>query len=394
MKHVIFACAYLAASSAAAMDHSAHMAQEKSNACADSALACSDKAQPFFDKDGTLWLAWQGGGRIAVAQSKDGRAFTAPVFVTPRPLRVDVGADSRPQIVRDAAGVISVIYSVMQTSGFNGRIYLSQSQDEGKTFSPPQPVTDDPASQRFPALSLAPNGRTFALWIDKRAAHGAKLPYDGAALAFSWFDGKGPVPMQVAQDHSCECCRIAVAFDPRGNPAMMWRQIFSGMVRDHAVMTFAGGRPGAMHRVSEDKWHIEACPHHGPALAITADGAYHAAWFTEGEARQGLFYASSQDAGVRFSTPEAIGSRANNPGRAQLLAVGNDLWLAWQEFDGETVSILAKRRRGSGWTAPRVVATTTDASDHPVLTARGTQAYLSWLTTKEGYRLIALESEP
>jgi hypothetical protein len=49
-------------------------------------------------------------------------------------------------------------------------------------------------------------------------------------------------------------------------------------VRDHAVMTFeAPDKPGPVYRVSDDDWAIDACPHHGPSLAVTRDGTYHAA---------------------------------------------------------------------------------------------------------------------
>ena len=82
--------------------------------------------------------------------------------------------------------------------------------------------------------------------------------------------------------------------------------------------------PGPMYRVAEDKWNIDACPHHGPAIAISAGGAYHVAWFTEGDARQGLFYATSQDGGAHFTLPAPIGAADKNPGRAQLLAIGKD----------------------------------------------------------------------
>lgn len=393
LKHLAFGFALAAAAPLGAAephDHAKHM-MSQGNACADSALACSDKASPFFDAKGTLWLAWSGGGRVAVAHSADAKTFSKPVFVTPEPAAMDMGADARPQIVVDKAGVVTVVYSVMQASGYNGRVYFSQSKDGGASFAPPRPITDDPTSQRFPSLNLSADGRILATWIDKRAAKTASGSYDGAALVFSWLGPSGPAPMTLAQDNSCECCRIAVAFDRTDAPVIMWRQIFPGMIRDHAVMTLSVQGHGPLRRVAEDHWHIDACPHHGPALAVGADGTYHVAWFTEGEARKGLFYASSRDAGARFTAPEPIGNPANNPGRAQLLSTGNDVWLAWQEFDGEKVSVFAKKKAGTGWGPVRTLAATADASDLPILIASGNRPYLSWLTTKEGYRLISLE---
>ena len=39
--------------------------------CADARLACATKATPTFAPDGTLWLAWDAGGKVSVAHSSD-----------------------------------------------------------------------------------------------------------------------------------------------------------------------------------------------------------------------------------------------------------------------------------------------------------------------------------
>jgi hypothetical protein len=48
--------------------------------------------------------------------------------------------------------------------------------------------------------------------------------------------------------------------------------------------------------------------------------------------------------------------------------------------------------RGDHFGSPQIIASTKDASDHPILIADGTEPYLSWLTANEGYRLIPLEA--
>jgi hypothetical protein len=45
---------------------------------------------------------------------------------------------------------------------------------------------------------------------------------------------------------------------------------------------------------------------------------------------------------------------------------------------------------GLTWSAAEEVARTTDNSDHPLLVACGTEAFLSWFTSQEGYRLIRI----
>jgi len=44
---------------------------------------------------------------------------------------------------------------------------------------------------------------------------------------------------RLASDNTCECCRLALAFAGPGRPVVVFRNIFEGGVRDHAVMTLA-----------------------------------------------------------------------------------------------------------------------------------------------------------
>jgi hypothetical protein len=70
--------------------------------------------------------------------------------------------------------------------------------------------------------------------------------------------------------------------------------------------------------------------------------------------------------------------------------------LVWKEFDGEqtTVDAMISRDEGITWSVPRVVARTTDASDHPLLVSDGQRVFLSWMTRADGYRLLPLEDRP
>ena len=388
----------LFATSALAQEHNHQMAAP--SACAEVSRACADKATPFFARDGSLLLAWSANGRIGVEHSTDlGKTFGPTVMANHHAEKLDAGADSRPQIVIDASGGMVVAYTIAKGTDFAGQVMVARSAD-AKTFAMPKPLTDDVISQRFVSFSLDPSGDVFAAWIDKRnlaAAHRAARTYDGAALAFAWSTGgKDFAVTRIAKDNTCECCRIGVAFAGPHKPVVMWRNMYPGSVRDHAVMTFDGEKQGPVNRVAVDDWKIEACPHQGPSLAVDASGAYHATWFTDGARRQRLFYARSTDGGKTFSTPMQVGNNDRQPSRPFVLAAGGTLWLAWKEFDGEqsTVNLMQSRDAGATWSNPRVAATTTDASDHPLLIAKGGDMYLSWLTRQEGYCLIPLETVP
>jgi hypothetical protein len=359
-------------------------------------------AAPAFAPDGTLWLARPIGDRIAVLRSTDlGKTFTAPVMVTPEPMNLDWGPDARARIAVDSKGSLVVTFGIFQDKNFNGRALFARSSDGGATFTRPRPITADTTSQRFEIAGIDPDGRAFATWLDKRNVAKARVagkPYAGAALAYAWEDdGAAFGKTDIALDNTCECCRLGLAFAGPGRPVIAFRNIFPGSVRDHAVITFKNAStPGPLSRVSVDDWKIEACPHHGPGLAVAPDGSQHVAWFTDGNVRKGLFYARAASADVAFGPPRALSSPDRQPARPYLLAEGRAVHLVWKEFDGTKALVRWQVSNDSGvtWSQARTVADTDDASDHPLLVGHAGRAYLSWLTRSQGYRLIPLEDQP
>jgi hypothetical protein len=358
-------------------------------------------AAPAFGPDGTLWLVRPMVDRIVVTRSGDlGKTFGPPVAVTPEPMNLDWGPDARARIAVDPKGGLIVTFGTFQDKNFNGRAYVARSSD-GTSFTRPRPITADTTSQRFEVAGVDPAGRVFAAWLDKRnvaKAHAAGRAYPGAALAYAWEDGDpGFGDTSIALDNTCECCRLGLAFAGAGRPAVVFRNIFPGSVRDHGVITFRDPMtPGPVRRVSVDDWKIEACPHHGPSLAIAPDGSHHVAWFTDGAARKGLFHARADSADAPYSQPRPLSAANRQPARPYLLANGQALHLVWKEFDGAKVTVRWQASHDSGrqWSAARTIAETEDASDHPLLVADKQRTYLSWLTKVEGYRLIPLGEQP
>ncbi|WP_024515208.1 sialidase family protein [Bradyrhizobium sp. Tv2a-2] len=372
-------------------------------ACEATELRCASKVTPTFSQDGTLWLAWMAGGQVLVASSKDGgRTLSTPVQVTQGKLDLDWGPDARPKIALDRKGDIAVAFSTFRDKAFNGEVFYSRSSDGGKTFANPRPITDNTESQRFEALAFDTNGTLFAAWLDKRnrvPVQQAGKKYEGAALFFATSKDGGVTysEAKMAVDNTCECCRLGLAFDPSGHPVVVFRNIFEGGIRDHAIMTFTdGGTPGAVHRVSEDDWQIAACPHQGPSLSIASNGTYHVVWYTNGKVRKGLFYAQSRDSGRTFSDPMPIGQPGRAPSRPYVITGPQGTAIVWKEFDGEktSVNLMTSGDDGKTWSQPRIIATTSDSSDHPLLVSDRRRYYLSWMTKADGYRLQPIEGEP
>ncbi len=381
--------------------HHAHMGSMGAAvppACTEAKPRCAQTAEPAFAPDGRLWLAFAVGDTVYAAPSRDkGASFEPAVVVATVPDGViDANGEARPKIVALGDGALVASYTARPEKSYNGAIAVARSSDGGKSFSQPQPLVDG-VGQRFDVFLASPKGRLYIAWLDKRDAEDAKKAgkdFAGSGIAVGWSDdgGKTFAGKKILMDHSCECCRVAAALDRDGLPVFAWRHVYGTNLRDHYVAKLsADGAQLTGGRVSEDAW-ATTCPHHGPSLAIDAAGAWHVVWFTNGKNRKGLFYAKSVDGGKSFSEPAKFGDDARAPSHAAVLASKDQLYRVWKEFDGTTTSIVLQMSRNAGkdWSEPHVLATTADASDHPLLVEHKGAVYLSWLTYEQGYRLLPL----
>ncbi|MBS4096946.1 MAG: exo-alpha-sialidase [Sulfuricella sp.] len=354
-----------------------------------------------FDGEGRLWLARVSGKALSISRSDDGgKTFGTPVRVNPEAENIAADGENRPKLAFGKQGEIYVSYTQSLDKPFSGNIRFARSSDGGKSFSVPLTVNDnrEVISHRFDALKVDPRGRIVIAWLDKRdasaaAAQGGK--YTGAALYYAVSEDGGAsfAANRQAAAHSCECCRVALALDKDGTPVALWRHVYGKNVRDHALLRLDG--KSEAQRASSDGWEIDACPHHGPALSISSDGVYHLTWFSNAAQHHGVFYARSTDGGKSFSAPLPIGNYDAQAGHADVLSQGKDVYIVWKEFDGENgvAYLMTSRNGGVDWSAPKMLATSADNSDHPLLVGDGKRVYLAWNRLKEGFRLIEVQSQ-
>jgi hypothetical protein len=95
---------------------------------------------------------------------------------------------------------------------------------------------------------------------------------------------------------------------------------------------------------------------------------------------------------MSYSRPTKIGSKGTNVSRPYLLALGQQVWLVWKEFDGTHSLVYIKQSIDDGktWDTPKIISKTSDYSDHPLLINQGDAVFLSWLTRADGYQLIQI----
>jgi hypothetical protein len=360
-----------------------------------------------FDGHGRLWTVYAEYvkesstsprlANIVLAWSADmGRTWarTGPVLRVPEP--VEVNGEGRPKIAFGPDGQLYISYTSPLEKPHTGNIRFTRSIDGGVTFTEPVTIQRDRAitGHRFDSLIVDSAGRVFIAWIDKRdgnAARAAGAAYRGAALYYTVSSDHGATfkPDIKIADHCCECCRVALALNDKGEVSAMWRHIFAPNIRDHALAILpAHGKPGAPVRASFDNWRIDACPHHGPALAFDGKGRRHQVWFSAGDDDGGVFYSATPRSG-RPGKPLRLGARAEH---GEVAAAGELVAVVWKEFDGEATRAVARVTRDGGrhW-REHTLASTGGASDHPHLVRHGDAIALLWHTERDGILVRQLE---
>ena len=349
----------------------------------------------IFGPDGRLWRVISTDDRVFVDVSKDyGKSFSTPVMVNPERVPIRARSEYRAQIMVDSNNRIYVAYPASGLQPWT--TYLSYSVDQGRHFSPPEPLSDRArvANSFEAALVLDAENRLYAFWHDERESASEE---SGNSIYYSVLDSTGKLPAANRKlvDGVCSCCRLAAGIDTDGQAVLLFRNIYSGNIRDLELMKAkTNGNRWTATRASRDEWQIEACPTHGPALAIDADGIYHMAWFTQGSIRKGIFYARSTNQGRDFSTPMPIGDGSRKlPGHPDVISLGQRVVLTWSEFDGAKTQIRIQQSKDGGqrWSQAATIAESASESDFPHLLTDGQKIFLSWNSQLEGYRLIPID---
>ncbi|WP_232299405.1 exo-alpha-sialidase [Azoarcus sp. CIB] len=349
-----------------------------------------------FAPDGALYAVTKDGQHVLLHRSADdGRNWEAPVVVNAEPEQIAADGENRPKLAFDADGAALVSWTRPLAKRFTGEIRFARADDR-RHFTAPVTVHRDrqEITHRFESLAVTGAGKVVLAWIDKRdleLAQAANRDYRGAAIyaAISEDGGRSFRTEQKIADHSCECCRIGIIGDTDGLPLLMWRHVFEPNERDHAVVKLsAEGAPGQVARATFDRWRIDACPHHGPSLAVAPDGTRHAVWFNEKDGEGRVFYGRLKDG--RVDGQRALGGE--RAAHADIATAGRHVAIVWKEFDGERTRLQAEVSADGGATfSARALAATGGASDQPRVIRRGDALFAFWRTENEGMQGYRLE---
>jgi hypothetical protein len=286
-----------------------------------------------------------------------------------------------------------ISYTMPLAKPYTGFIRMLRSSDGGQTFSAPFTVHQDrqEITHRFESVAFDAQGVLHTLWVDKRdqPPKGSAQKYAGAAIYRNESKDGGQTfgPDTKVADHSCECCRIGLARNPQGQLQATWRHVFDSSTRDHAFAS-VGAPANRITRSTHDDWQINACPHHGPGLALNAaTSGYHTVWF-------GIRKVNGQDqAAVRYARLNAQGEplpetlRVLPDARAEhadVMADGQNVAVVWRSSEGAQTTLKAwlSTDGGQNFTL-KTLGQATGYNDHPRLAQSGARMVVVWRNTQE-----------
>jgi hypothetical protein len=364
-----------------------------------------------FAPDGSLW--WVGLSAdnqlviqsASVAPSKPDEGSAKPLGLQwSAPRVIDIGGDpisadgeNHPKLLFGSNNTVLIAYTQPLPKPNTGFVRMLRSTDGGKTFSKPYTVHADrqEITHRFESIAFDAKGVLHAIWIDKRDLEAApkvgnKSSYRGAAIyrASSVDGGATFGPDTKVADHSCECCRIALAQGNDGVLNAMWRHVYEPDVRDHAFAALdSAAAPVTTVRATFDEWHVNGCPHHGPGLAAAADGGFHTVWFgirqQDGGAASGVRYARLNANG----SPDAQTVRRLPDDRAEhasVMAHGQRVAVVWRSSDGMVSTLKAWLSTDGGQTfTERKLAQVHGDNDFARPVQLGARMAVMWRNPKE-----------
>ncbi len=360
-----------------------------------------------FAPDGSLWLVGLNAQRQLTVQSTGPNAlspWSEPRVVSTGGDAISSDGENRPKIAFGPNQWAVISYTQPTPKPYTGMIRMLRSTDGGRSFSAPFTVHADrqEITHRFESIAFDQSGALHTVWIDKRDMEkaprvGPKSSYRGAAIYRNVSRDGGATfgPDIKVADHSCECCRIALAPGRDGALRALWRHVFEPNIRDHAFarLELAVGIAPPLQaaspivRVSFDDWRIDACPHHGPGLALAHDGGFHAVWFgirkVTAENVPAVRYARLQSDGKPVSGTERAlpDERAEH---ADVLASDERVAVVWRSVDGERSALRAWLSSDGGRTFRlKEIDTVVGENDHPRLAQRGERMVVVWRNERE-----------
>lgn len=301
------------------------------------------------DNRGGFYLAYvertNNVSNVMLRHSADGKEFSKPVRVNDQAGDATVRNENPPKIAVGKNGEVYVCWA-NERGRWKGNIRFARSINGGKTFSPALSLNSDASSEpmghAFQSIAVDAKGKIFIAWIDERNKK------QGDRSGEIWLSASEDGGKTFSRDRRiltdvCECCRTTLQIDSAGRLFLSYRTVPSTgpMNRDIIVARSEdGGKTFTPIVVSQDGWELNGCPVVGPTLTTDAAGMLAVVWFVGDGKQPGLYFAASPDHGKSFSARQLLDGNQRLGKHAHAVRLGNGKTLvAWDDSAQKSFSV-------------------------------------------------------
>lgn len=237
------------------------------------------------------------------------------------------------------------------TSAYAYDVFVSVSQDAGRTWSEPFTPHSDGTPTEHGFVSIYPTAEGAGLvWLDGRETlentTGEQIV--GMTLRSATLTPEGEVSETLVDPLVCDCCQTDVAVGSEG-PVLVYRDRTFEEIRDIHVARYGTHGWQLDGAVAVDDWQVFGCPVNGPAVAASGVRV-DVAWYSQGSGVPLVQLVRSDDGGRTFGDPIAVDG--DDPvGRVDVAVDGSGCGIvSWigHETEGES-SLLYRYFGADGW---------------------------------------------
>ncbi|SVB25505.1 uncharacterized protein METZ01_LOCUS178359, partial [marine metagenome] len=252
--------------------------------------------------DSKLYLSWlesRGDGHAFRFAAWNGETFSEPMTIRISDAFFANWADFGSLLPLENGQLAAQWLEKAANGTYQYDIWMSLSDDQGKTWSQPERPHRDGTLSEHGFVSLTRHGATglAGVWLDGRKFQKGASDNE-MSLMFTTLEDGVFKEERLLDGRVCECCQTTMARTENGL-VVAYRDRSPDEIRDISVVRYvenAWTDPVTLHA---DGWQIPGCPVNGPQVATKGDQVA-IAWFTGAGGERRVQAKFSQDGGASF----------------------------------------------------------------------------------------------
>ena len=373
--------------------------QAKLKTCQAQDVTCAKTVTIATHPNGDIWRVWANNNQMYYAISHDlGKHFGKAIKIKAINEKISARGENRPKIAFSNTGHVYLSWSKPGSKKYTGDIRFSYSQNGGQSFAKPITVNNDNliTGHSFNEMIVTQDQKLVLIWLDGRDKYKAKKAghqFNGSSiyLAQANFENDLRVTfsnIKLAQG-TCVCCRLTLVETDKNQVSIMYRDIFGDNIRDFSLINYDlnSNEVISRHRVTQDEWFINGCPHQGAGISKTAS-RLHLTWFNQGSKGKGIFYGYTDTLGKKISKPIPVGELSKQAVHPNIISNDKQIDIVWLEFNGVKNELWHKQSldNGHSFQDPTLLTTSSTGADRPFLfKSKNGSNHVSWHKPKTAH---------